>query len=132
METMKDLFGHEITVEEYLRDPDKKEPNHESVYQKFKRENNYIDGRTADGLSIYQRCKYCIHHICGKYHNKTYHKCELLGLSHSEATDIRVNYVCDKFYPDQQTAKLVDSGIEIKDLIEKQMKAGVRKEKEDA
>ena len=38
------------------------------------------------------RCKDCDHLISGKYHDKWYHKCELYGLTHSEATDWRVSY----------------------------------------
>ena len=38
------------------------------------------------------RCKDCNHLICGKYHDRRYYKCELYGISHSEATDWRVSY----------------------------------------
>ena len=38
------------------------------------------------------RCKDCCHLISGKYHDKRYHKCELYGMSHSEATDWRLSY----------------------------------------
>ena len=31
------------------------------------------------------------------YHNKRYWKCRLLGITASEATDIRKSYVCDKW-----------------------------------
>ena len=38
------------------------------------------------------RCKGCCHLIGGKYHDRQYYKCELYGLSHSEATDWRLSY----------------------------------------
>lgn len=37
------------------------------------------------------QCKTCKHLLTGEWHDKTYHKCELYGLSHSEATDWRVS-----------------------------------------
>ena len=37
-------------------------------------------------------CKDCSHLISGDYHDRRYHKCELYGLSHSEATDWRLSY----------------------------------------
>ena len=37
------------------------------------------------------RCKGCKHLISAEWHDKMYHKCELYGLSHSEATDWRVS-----------------------------------------
>ena len=38
------------------------------------------------------QCRDCCHLISGKYHDKRYHKCELYGMSHSEATDWRLSY----------------------------------------
>ena len=38
------------------------------------------------------RCKDCDHLISGEWHDRRYHKCELYGLSHSEATDWRLSY----------------------------------------
>ena len=44
------------------------------------------------------QCKDCKHCIKYEYHNKTFYKCELWRLSHSEATDIRLkNVACRKF-----------------------------------
>ena len=37
-------------------------------------------------------CRDCDHLIGGKYHNKQYYKCELYGVTHSEATDWRLSY----------------------------------------
>ena len=42
---------------------------------------------TKEGL-----CRDCDHLIGGKYHNKQYYKCELYGVTHSEATDWRLSY----------------------------------------
>ena len=38
------------------------------------------------------RCKDCDHLIGGKYHDRQLYKCELYGLTHSEATDWRLSY----------------------------------------
>ena len=38
------------------------------------------------------RCKDCEHLIGWKYHNRQLYKCELYGLTHSEATDWRLSY----------------------------------------
>ena len=79
---MKDMFGVEIvTVKKYG-----------SKYLEFKGVNNY---RKSDNKEV--RCKTCEYYMTGDYHTKTLHKCELLGVSHSEATDLRVNNVCDKW-----------------------------------
>jgi hypothetical protein len=62
-----------------------------SKYKKFKALYNY---RKSEGE---KKCGNCLSHIKGMYHNKFYHKCERLGISNSEATDIRVNNVCDLY-----------------------------------
>ena len=47
------------------------------------------------------RCKDCNHFISGEWHDRHYSKCELYGLSHSEATDWRVsNQACGMFDTD--------------------------------
>ena len=44
------------------------------------------------------QCKDCTHLISGNWHDRRYHKCELYGLSHSEATDWRLSYpACGMF-----------------------------------
>ena len=80
-----DLFGGETesgTLNEF---------RYESHYQRFKRVNNYRKSVSAD------KCKSCISHRSYNYHDKTYHKCVLIGESHSTATDIQISSVCDKF-----------------------------------
>lgn len=59
-----------------------------SKYQKFKVRNHY---RKADGSA---RCWNCEQYLKFNYHDKNYHKCRLIGVSNSEATDIRMNNVC--------------------------------------
>lgn len=43
-------------------------------------------------------CKDCSHLICGVYHDKRYYKCELYGLSHSEASDWRRSWIACGMY----------------------------------
>lgn len=78
---MKDLWGNEITP---------KKPKPKGRCNAFKIKNNYRKGGTST-------CKDCLHIQRFEYHNKYYHKCELLGFSHSTATDIRLSFVCDQF-----------------------------------
>ena len=77
------LFGEVVDIV-----PDKPK----SIYQQFKRANNY---RLYTIKSI--SCKTCKHLSGFDYHNKRYYKCELIGISHSEATDIRLKNVCNKW-----------------------------------
>ena len=63
-----------------------------SKYQKWKFNNNY---RKADFMSDI-RCKNC-RYLITKQCSKIYNKCELLGISGSSATDIRLSNVCKNF-----------------------------------
>lgn len=46
-------------------------------------------------------CKTCMHLMNGKYHGKSYYKCELWIVSNSSATDIRLkNKACNKYEGD--------------------------------
>ncbi len=81
-----DLFTGESKV------IDKAKEAKASAYMIWKKRFNY---RKSD--SNVERCKNCIHHADGMYHGKTYHKCELLGISHSPATDIRISSVCNNW-----------------------------------
>lgn len=58
-------------------------------YKLFKARNKYRDATETES------CKNCIHHFAGDYHMKTYHKCNKMGASHSEASDIRLKKVCN-------------------------------------
>lgn len=82
------LFGEDRPFEKHVG----KEPGHESNYQRFKKQFQYRKSYDND-----KKCKFCKHAIHGEYHDKTYWKCKLLGISHSPATDIRASYVCSKF-----------------------------------
>ena len=62
-----------------------------SVYQRFKSMNHY---RESTGHS---RCKNCLYLLKMEYHGKNYYKCELMGVSNSEATDIKLKMVCNKW-----------------------------------
>lgn len=50
------------------------------------------------GIDWENTCKGCCHLISGEWHDKRYHKCELYGMSHSEATDWRLSWMaCGMF-----------------------------------
>lgn len=50
------------------------------------------------GVCWGKTCKECDHFISGEWHDKHYHKCELYGMSHSEATDWRLSWMaCGMF-----------------------------------
>ena len=78
------LFGVE---QEYPEDENK----HLSKYQIFKKRNHYRDATDN------KKCKTCKSRRTYACHNKYYHKCRLLGDSNSQATDIRLKKVCDKW-----------------------------------
>lgn len=84
-----DLFGGETPMAEPALSP----------YQKRKKQLQY---RKADKDSD-ERCKNCEHCIRISYHGKNYYKCELIGMSHSEATDIRLSYTCNQFKHHENT-----------------------------
>ena len=65
---------------------------HQSPYQLIKAQNKY---RLAENKE--QSCRRCIHRVPIEFHNKNYHKCEMIGDSRSEATDIRLKNTCNKF-----------------------------------
>ncbi len=79
------LFGEEYAV----GIAKKKLPK--SIYQIFKHENHY---RESTDLKKCSRCK--TFNVLD-YHDKIYFKCSLLGISHSSATDISSNCVCDRY-----------------------------------
>lgn len=66
-----------------------------SKYQIWKQENNYRKAvnHNIDG----KMCAKCKHLLKDTGHSVVYYKCELLGTSHSSATDVRISYVCDRF-----------------------------------
>ncbi len=60
-----------------------------SKYLKWKYDADYKKAETG------KSCKNCRNCIGFKYHDKTYYKCNLQGISHGAATDIRLSYVCN-------------------------------------
>ena len=77
---MMDLFGNE--------EPAKPRPHHgyklTKYIRRYKRSNDKI-----------RRCKTCIHLAYTNPNGKRYYKCKLIGITTSEATDIRLRDVCD-------------------------------------
>ncbi len=69
------------------------EPKRSSCYQIFKRNNHY---RRAARKSD-EKCRHCVHHKINSSFDRPYHKCEMMGISSSVASDILVKNVCDKF-----------------------------------
>ena len=83
---MHDLFGNEVKENEI---------NSKKIYGKYKGWKNLNNYRKSEDKE--KRCKNCLS-LCGyEYHNKRYYKCEMMGCSHSEASDIRLSYICDQF-----------------------------------
>jgi hypothetical protein len=76
---MRDFWGEDF-----------KEPVVHGPYHRFKVNFHYQKAKTD------KMCGNCVHSQRWEYHNKYYWKCELIGFSHSTATDIRKSYVCDK------------------------------------
>ena len=83
-----DVFGNEIEI---VVEP----PTiyHISLKEQFRRKNGYLKGK---------QCKNCKYHHRFDYHYKYYHKCEKLGISNSEATDIRLKDVACNLYEEEE------------------------------
>jgi hypothetical protein len=77
---VKDLWGNEI--------PDTDKPKPRSEYQRLKLSYGYHKANSWD----VRKCKNCVYF---QKHTKFF-KCQLIGNSASEATDIRAGYVCRK------------------------------------
>ena len=78
-----DIYGNEVEAEDLLP------PTRETLKEKFRRKYGYLDGKY---------CKDCKYHHRFDYHYKYYHKCEKLGISNSEATDIRLKDIACNLY----------------------------------
>lgn len=84
-----DIFGNEIDVEIINTETKKVRGGRLSIKDTFRK----IHGYNKDNY-----CKNCHFCICDTYRNRKYYKCYKLGLSSSEATDIRLkDYACDLF-----------------------------------
>lgn len=62
-----------------------------SDYQIFKINNRYRLSKDTN------KCKNCLYLTSGGGNVRGYYKCELIGVSNSSATDIRLKNVCDKW-----------------------------------
>lgn len=72
---------------------DEPKPKHRpGKFQSFKVLNKY---RPCENKAA--RCKNCKNSVYLNHHDKHYYKCELMGISMSEASDIRANHVCELF-----------------------------------
>ena len=65
---------------------------HQSSYQIIKARNKYGLAKNKT-----QSCKNCTHCFYTQSNIKKYYKCELIGESACEATDIRLKNTCNKF-----------------------------------
>ena len=84
-----DIFGNEIDI---------KTVNEGGAKRKFGRLSIKDTFRKLHGYNKDNYCKNCHFCICNTYRNRKYYKCYNLGLSNSEATDIRLkDYACDLF-----------------------------------
>ncbi len=54
------------------------------------------------GIKKGKMCKYCKFFLRERFHNKSYFKCKIRGVSRSSATDHRIGWnACGLFEPDQ-------------------------------
>ena len=75
-----DIFGNAVSVNEI------RSKEHETIKTRFRR---------MYGFDEEHRCANCIHLIASK-RDRTYYKCEVMGMSASEATDIRLKDIACK------------------------------------
>ena len=83
-----DIFGNEVDPVDLLPPPKK------TIKEKFREQNGYLCGKI---------CKDCKFHHRFDYHYKHFHKCEKLGISNSEATDIRLKDCACNLYEEDET-----------------------------
>lgn len=85
---MINLLGIEVDDEKYFEDV-KPAKSTATIKSEFRR----MHGYKTDCF-----CKDCKSFFQGRYHNKRYYKCKLIGLSNSEATDIRKSDIACSLY----------------------------------
>lgn len=90
---MKNLLGLDVDDSKYFEDIKSRKPI-ETIKQQFRR----VHGYKKD-----YKCKNCSFFLEGRYRNKKYFKCRKLGLSHSEATDIRKSDVACNLYQESES-----------------------------
>ena len=94
------MFGVEYSEEDLL-------PRPKTLIEKALGKYNF---RKSDDKE--RRCKTCLQFFYRNGNIKRYPKCSLVGCSASEATDIRVNHVCDVWEADREDAIPADAGCE--------------------
>lgn len=92
---MIDLFGNKITEEDFIIH------KIHGKYKKWKYDNNYRKSEDQE-----KRCKNCLNLFGFSYHHKNYYKCDVMGCSHSVASDIRLSYVCDQFFKKEKNYEI--------------------------
>ena len=85
-----DFWCNEFEAEDLLPPP------RMTLKESFRKKNGYLEGKY---------CKDCKYHHRFDYHYKYYHKCEKLGISNSEATDIRLKDVACNLYEEKKHAR---------------------------
>lgn len=68
-----------------------------SKFRKFRVINHYRQANEQE-----RRCGMCVYLRCKKTGKRKYYKCEKMGVSNSNASDIYVSYVCDNFSEKEQ------------------------------
>lgn len=83
MQTQMDIFGNEVPVEQVFQQKPR-----ETIKSRWRRMYGYRQDEHCG------HCKYCEAHVA----NRKYYKCVLMGVSASEATDIRLkDPACSRF-----------------------------------
>lgn len=77
-------LSHDITIPDIP-------PKFKSKYQKWRHEANYKKAEDS------KCCKTCINCVNTTGSNRVFYKCNIQGISHSAATDIRLSCVCDYY-----------------------------------
>ena len=83
-----DIFGKETDINSLAPTND------------IKTKDRTIKGKFRSSFGFYKdhKCKECQHHIVLHCNNKNFHKCRMIGISSSRATDIRLkDYACKLF-----------------------------------
>ena len=89
---MIDLLGKIVDEDKYFEEL-KTIQSRETIKSAFRKMHGFKSG---------SYCKNCAHFIEGHYHNRNYFKCQKMGLSHSEATDIRKSDVACSLYEESE------------------------------
>lgn len=81
-----DIFGNEVDVETII---EKKQKKRLTIKEKFRQIHGFKEGF---------KCANCIYFWCDSHNNKNYYKCKKIGISNSNATDIRLKDIaCNLF-----------------------------------